>query len=87
MNVTTGALLVFLLTFQQLHGNAFSKSIGMSVENSSKTNAEKHGNDTHSDKHLEPHKIKVAKFDFDNIATPFVVVLWVLLASLLKLGK
>ncbi|XP_028407728.1 probable Na(+)/H(+) antiporter nhx-9 [Dendronephthya gigantea] len=35
-------------------------------------------------RHNEVHKIKVAKFDFEYIATPFIVTVWVLLASLLK---
>ncbi|CAB4009888.1 sodium hydrogen exchanger 3 [Paramuricea clavata] len=32
----------------------------------------------------EGKRIKVAKFDFKYIATPFIVSVWVLLASLLK---
>ena len=51
------------------------------------TNITKDGNHTEKETHSEGHKIKVAKFDFENIATPFIVTVWVLLASLLKVGK
>lgn len=50
------------------------------------TNSTSHGNQTKTEDHPAGHKIKVAKFDFKYIATPFIVTVWVLLASLLKVG-
>ena len=48
------------------------------------TNGSLTSTEAHSES--EGKKIKVAKFDFKYIATPFIVSVWVLLASLLKVG-
>lgn len=42
-------------------------------------------NDT-DDKHTPP-PLKVAKFDFDHVGGPLTIILWILIASLAKLGK
>lgn len=74
------SLLVFLVVFFQLYSGVFSRPKGP-------TTTPKHGNGTDSS-HAghKGHQIKVAKFDFEYIAAPFIVASWVLLASLLKLG-
>lgn len=77
--------LLYVLIFLQLFCGAFSKPSG-SLAFSARTNSTRHKNESHASSHAKPHTIKVAKFDFQYIATPFIVVLWVLLASLLKLG-
>lgn len=50
-----------------------------------------HNNDTTSSnetkKREKVHSFHVAKFDFKRIKTPFTIAIWVLLASLGKLGK
>ncbi len=42
----------------------------------------------HEDAQHKSHGgIKVAKFDFERVKTPFVVCLWILIASLAKIGR
>lgn len=37
--------------------------------------------------HGPPPEIKVAKFDFAYVAGPLTIIVWILIASLAKLGK
>jgi len=37
--------------------------------------------------HKDPPPLKVAKFDFDHVGGPLTIILWILIASLAKLGK
>lgn len=53
-------------------------------EPSSKNNST---NDTAEDpQHEDPPPLKVAKFDWDNVSEPLTIILWILLASVAKLG-
>ena len=70
-----------LLCFHVFGTVVHSMPTGCSQRNSTTTNK------TNKDEDIEEQKIKVAKFDFEHIATPFIVTVWVLLASLLKVGK
>lgn len=44
---------------------------------------------THNDNsgHGAPAEIKVAKFDFAYVSGPLTIIVWILIASLAKLGK
>ena len=54
-------------------------------EPSSKNNST---NDTAEDpQHEDPPPLKVAKFDWDNVSEPLTIILWILLASVAKLGE
>ena len=85
-----GKLCIFavtlLLCFHVFDTVVHSMPTGSSQRNSTTTNATT-TNTANKHENIEEHKIKVAKFDFEHIATPFIVTVWVLLASLLKVGK
>lgn len=54
-------------------------------EPSSKNNST---NDTEEDpQHEDPPPLKVAKFDWDYVSGPLTIILWILLASVAKLGE
>lgn len=54
-------------------------------EPSSKNNST---NDTEEDpQHEDPPPLKVAKFDWDYVSAPLTIILWILLASVAKLGE
>ena len=76
--------LAFLLLWMRaaVHSMPTPSRTGQTTANISKNES-----NTDTESHSNGHKIKVAKFDFENIATPFIVTVWVLLASLLKVGK
>ena len=77
---------IFLLSLQLLGTFVHSVPIASTQRSISTTkSSSKDGNTTESGDHVQ--KIKIAKFDFEHIATPFIVTVWVLLASLLKVGK
>lgn len=59
-------------------GALISQINGTSHDNSST-------NDTNG--HKDPPPLQVAKFDWNNVAGPLTIILWILLASLAKLGK
>ena len=44
---------------------------------------------THNDNsgHGDPAEIKVARFDFAYVSGPLTIIVWILIASLAKLGK
>lgn len=45
-------------------------------------------NDTEEDaQHEDPPPLKVAKFDWDYVSGPLTIILWILLASVAKLGE
>ena len=44
-------------------------------------------NGDHRPGHEDPPPLKVAKFDFEHVQGPLIIILWVLMASLAKLGK
>jgi hypothetical protein len=76
-------VVILLLWFQfcAVHSRPTTSatSLPQNTTNGSLTSTEAHSES-------EGKKIKVAKFDFKYIATPFIVSVWVLLASLLKVG-
>lgn len=37
--------------------------------------------------HGDPPPLKVAKFDFDHVEGPLIIIVWILIASLAKLGN
>lgn len=77
MKTCTSSLLYLLIVV-----HLFNAALSKSIVPCSTANRTTHGNnESHS-----VHKIKVASFNFKYIATPFLVVLWVLLASFMKLG-
>lgn len=45
-----------------------------------------HGNTTHTGKH-HVERYHVAVFDFENVAAPFLISLWIVLASAAKMGE
>ena len=47
--------------------------------------SEGHGNDTEG--HHEVHRYQVAHLDFQNVAMPFIVSIWIVFASASKMGK
>lgn len=62
-------------------GALISQINGASHDNSST-------NDTNETPgHKDPPPLQVAKFDWNNVAGPLTIILWILLASLAKLGK
>lgn len=78
MKTCTSSLLYLLIVV-----HLFNAALSKSIVPCSTANRTTHGNnESHS-----VHKIKVASFNFKYIATPFLVVLWVLLASFMKLGE
>ena len=78
---TYSSSLLCLLIFLQLFNAALSKPTVQCNSTANPTTQE------NNESQNSVHKIKVAKFDFKYIATPFLVVLWVLLASFMKLGE
>jgi hypothetical protein len=72
-----------VVIFLSIHFGAVVESKPAAALQTAQENITQHGNKTEG----HGHKIKVAKFDFQNIATPFIVTVWVLLASLLKVGE
>jgi hypothetical protein len=74
-----------VVIFLSIHFGAVVESKPAAALPTAQENITQHGNKTEG--HGHGHKIKVAKFDFQNIATPFIVTVWVLLASLLKVGE
>lgn len=58
---------------------------GSLSEPSSKNNST---NDTEEHpQHEDPPPLKVAKFDWDYVSGPLTIILWILLASVAKLGE
>lgn len=52
-----------------------------SSENNSTNDTEEHP------QHEDPPPLKVAKFDWDYVSGPLTIILWILLASVAKLGE
>jgi hypothetical protein len=51
-------------------------------------NGTEHGNDTeHEGEHDEVHRYQIAHFDFHAVASPFVVSIWIVIASAAKIGE
>ena len=47
---------------------------------------ETHENDSDHESHHKEHRYSVATFDFSHVATPFIISVWILFASLAKIG-
>ena len=45
------------------------------------------GNDTHGAGHKDEHRMHVSTFNFDHVAEPYAIALWLLLASFSKMGE
>ena len=58
-----------------------------SGSNSSSNHSTDNTNGDHRPGHEDPPPLKVAKFDFEHVQGPLIIILWVLIASLAKLGK
>ena len=58
-----------------------------SGSNSSSNHSTDNGDHENRPGHEDPPPLKVAKFDFEHVQGPLIIILWVLIASLAKLGK
>ena len=55
-------------------------TIGASANESHSQQSENNSN------HADPPPLKVAKFDFERVSGPLIIIVWILIASLAKLG-
>lgn len=39
------------------------------------------------DEHAEPHRYPVSQIDFARVETPFIIGVWILFASIAKIGE
>ena len=75
-NIGAG-LLIFGVLISQINGTVNEPANHNKSSNST----------TEAPHHEDPPALKVAKFDFDYVRGPLTIILWILLASLAKLGK
>ena len=61
--------------------------INAAVEDPATENHNKSSDHHDSSDHGPPPEIKVAKFDFAYVGGPLTIIVWILIASLAKLGK
>lgn len=61
-------------------GVLISRTINASAN---KLNSHPSGNNSN---HEDPPPLKVAKFDFERVSGPLIIIVWILIASLAKLG-
>ena len=75
-NIGAG-LLIFGVLISQINGTVNEPANHNKSSNST----------TEAPHHEDPPALKVAKFDFDYVRGPLTIILWILLASLAKLGE
>lgn len=66
--------------------NQFVVYVDSKPVNNTNQNTSNHNGSEKNEPHRHEQKIKVAKLDFEHIARPFIITVWVLLATLLKVG-
>lgn len=83
MSLKNRAVLLFIL------GVLLSRQINSASgsNNSSSNHSTDNGDHENRPGHEDPPPLKVAKFDFEHVQGPLIIILWVLIASLAKLGK
>ena len=77
-------LLIVGVLIVHIHINAAVDDPAIGSHSNSSGNS---SNDNDPSGHGTPPEIKVAKFDFAYVSGPLTIIVWILIASLAKLGK